>query len=105
LLRGLRVDVRHGVVVVEHHGVEAEGLELGELPVEALLAADGGAVGVLTLAEIPRAYTKAVLLFLGHGKCWKHFEREAGAGQSGMQPRRRIDGALTHFSTVGRFAG
>jgi hypothetical protein len=28
------------------------------------------------------------LLFFGHVKCWKDFEREAGAGQSGMQPRR-----------------
>ena len=57
---GLRINVGHGVVVVKHHGVEAEFLQLAELPVEGLRWARLGAVGIAAFAPVPRACAKAV---------------------------------------------
>ena len=59
---GFGVNVRDGVVVVEHHGVDAEFFELGEFPIERLRGPGGGAVGVPTFADVPGAETKLVIL-------------------------------------------
>ena len=60
------LDVRHGVVVVEHHGVEAEFLQLVELPIEGLFRTRDRSIWVGTLADVPRAEAKFVALFLRH---------------------------------------
>ncbi len=63
---GLAVNVRHRVVVMKHHGVEAKLLELVELPVEGLHGAGGRAVRVLTFADIPGTETELVLMLFCH---------------------------------------
>jgi hypothetical protein len=66
----LAVDLRHGVVVVEHHRVEPERLELIQLPVGSLRGASGRAVGIGSFAEVPGAEAEAV----GggwHGSFWE----------------------------------
>ena len=72
------INVRHGIVVVKHHGVEAELFELRELPIEGLGRARGGAVGVLTFAEIPGSEAKLVLRLFWH-RCYVTFLRGLGS--------------------------
>jgi len=60
---GLRIDIGHGVVVVEHHGVVADFLELAEFPIEGLGRPGWGPVGVLAFADVPRAEAKFVMMF------------------------------------------
>ena len=72
---GLAVNVRHGIVVMKHHGVEAQLLELLKFPIESLDGAGCGAVGILAFADIPGAETEFVLLLF----CHKSQVRLAGA--------------------------
>ena len=60
------VDLWHSVVVVEHHCVEAELLELREFPVETCRRSHGRTVRVLAFADVPGTETKPVRLRLGH---------------------------------------
>lgn len=52
------VDVRHGIVVVELHGVKAELFELSDLFLHGDLAAGGGAVYIRARRDVPRTYRK-----------------------------------------------
>ena len=63
---GFAINVRHGVIVVKHHGVEAKFFKLIEFPIERLRRARGGAVGVLAFAEVPRAEAEFVLVLFWH---------------------------------------
>jgi len=69
---------------VEHHGVEAVFLELGEFPVESLGRAHGRAVGVLAFADVPRAEAE----FVG-GRCGHKKWREAGGRLRSKEVERR----------------
>ena len=64
---GFFIDVRHGIVVVEHHRVEAEPFKLAELPIEGGRRANGRAVGVLAFADVPRPEAKPVGEIFGPG--------------------------------------
>ena len=57
---GLAVNVRHGVVVVEHHRVEAEPFELLEFPVERLGRTRRWTIRVSALADVPGAEAEFV---------------------------------------------
>jgi hypothetical protein len=62
LRRRFAVNVGHHVVIVEHHGIEAEFLHGRELPVKGLGRAGGRSVGIGAFADIPRSETKFVIL-------------------------------------------
>ena len=64
--RRLAVDLRDRVVVVKHHRVEAEALELRELPVEGLRLAGRRAVRIGAFAEIPGAEAETIGGRVGH---------------------------------------
>jgi hypothetical protein len=63
---GLPVDVRHRVVVVEHHRVVTDLFELSEFPVEALRWAGRGTVRILTFADVPGTEAEFVGMSLCH---------------------------------------
>lgn len=54
------VEVRDGIVVVEHHGVEPELFQLGQFPIERLGRPGSGPVRIGAFANIPRTKTEPV---------------------------------------------
>ena len=67
---------------MKHHGVEAEFFELSQLPIESLRGASGGAIGVLTFAQIPGAEAEFVFVLSGH-KGWAD-----GSGKTRWEERK-----------------
>src|SRR6266496_275120 len=78
---------------MEHHRVEAELLELIELPIERLRRPRRGAVRVLPFAEVPGTETELVFLFChscqGTVAGWVGMEREKFCATKGRQMSKR----------------